>query len=240
MRYLVTGGTGFMGPHLIKKLLSQGHQCRCLVRPGSNRSQIQWPGVEMIEGDVARPESLTGMAEGADRLIHMATLGHMNNSLSSQSKFDEVNVQGTVNVMNEALRSGVSRLIHCSSVAAMGICPDMPATEESECSPHNAYGRSKLKAEREVLRMVAENAIPAVLVRFSMVYGPGDPRDILRLTRLAKWGLFPKIGKRPKLTPLIHVNDAIHGLLLAMERGRTGEIYLLTNRRSEPLSLIHI
>jgi nucleoside-diphosphate-sugar epimerase len=71
-----------------------------------------------------------------------------------------------------------------------------------------------------------------------MVYGPGDPRDILKLTRLAKKNLFPKIGNRLKLTPLIHAEDAVQGILLAAEKGRTGEIYLITNPQSEPFDRI--
>jgi nucleoside-diphosphate-sugar epimerase len=87
--------------------------------------------------------------------------------------------------------------------------------------------------------MVAESGLPAVIIRFSMVYGPGDRRDILRITRLVRKGFFPKIGKKLKLTPLIHVDDAIHGMLLAAEKGRIGEIYLLTNSKSEPFDHIY-
>jgi len=86
--------------------------------------------------------------------------------------------------------------------------------------------------------MVEQQILPAVIVRFSMVYGPGDPRDILKLTRLTKKGLFPKIGNRPKLTPLVHVDDAVKGLLLAAEKGRVGEVYLLTNPDSLPFDSI--
>jgi nucleoside-diphosphate-sugar epimerase len=82
--------------------------------------------------------------------------------------------------------------------------------------------------------MAADEELPVVIVRFSMVYGPGDPRDILKLTRMTKKGLFPKIGNRPKLTPLIHVDDAVQGLLLAAEKSKTGQIYLLTNAESLP------
>jgi len=164
----------------------------------------------------------------------MATLGHMSNFTLTESMFEAINVQGTHNLMTEALRAGVPRVVHCSTVAAMGICADVPATEESVCHPHHAYGRSKLKAEQEVLGLVGEQNLPAVIIRFSMVYGPGDPRDILKLTRLAKKGLFPKIGNKPKLTPLIHVDDAVRGLLLAAEKGRIGDIYLLTNPKTLP------
>jgi nucleoside-diphosphate-sugar epimerase len=86
--------------------------------------------------------------------------------------------------------------------------------------------------------MIDGQGLPAVIVRFSMVYGPGDPRDILKLTRMTKKGLFPKVGSRPKLTPLIHVQDAIEGVLRAAEKGRIGETYLITNRESIPFDEI--
>jgi nucleoside-diphosphate-sugar epimerase len=140
--------------------------------------------------------------------------------------------------MRESLRAGVGKVVHCSTVAAVGISRDIPATEESRCNPHHPYGRSKRKAEQEVLRLASSDDLPAVVVRFSMIYGPGDWRDMLRLTRMAKRGLFPKIGKQSKLTPLIHVDDAIEGLLLAAEKGKVGDIYFITNRQSEPFDRI--
>jgi dihydroflavonol-4-reductase len=234
VNYLITGATGFIGPHLVKKLVEAGHSCRCLVRDSSQTDMLRALGAESAIGDITRPATLAGMADGMDRVLHLATLGHMSNFTVTESMFEAINVQGAINVMQEALRAGVKRVVHCSTVAAMGICAEVPATEKSRCNPHHPYGRSKLKAEQEILRMVEQQALPAVIIRFSMVYGPGDPRDILKLTRLTKKGLFPKIGNRPKLTPLIHVDDAVRGLLLAAEKGRTGEIYLLTNRNSLP------
>ena len=238
MNFLITGATGFVGPHLIKKLLRQGHTCKCLVRPG-NESKIDLKeGVSIINGDITRPETLAGTAEGADCLLHLATLGHMSNFTVTEKMFFDINVRGTINVMREALRAGVQKIVHCSTVAAMGICDEIPSTEKTQCNPHHPYGRSKLQAESEVLKMVRESSLPASIVRFSMVYGPGDPRDILKLTRMAKKGIFPKVGKRPKLTPLIHVQDAVDGLLLACEKGMPGEIYLITNKQSEPFDTI--
>ena len=86
--------------------------------------------------------------------------------------------------------------------------------------------------------MVSDSGLPASIIRFSMVYGPGDPRDMLKLARMAKKNLFPKIGNRPKLTPLIHADDAAQGLLLTAENGKTGEIYLITNPQSIPFDNI--
>jgi len=238
MRYLVTGATGFMGPYLVERLISEGHLCRCLVRPGSKIQHLEKPRVEIVRGDITIPQSLQGIFENVDGLLHLATLGHMNNFKVTESMFHAVNVQGTINVMQEALRAGVSRVVHCSTVAAMGICSEVPATEKSVCNPHHPYGRSKLHAEREVLSVVLDHGLPAVIVRFSMVYGPGDWRDMLRLTRMVKKGLFPMIGNRPKLTPMIHVDDAVQGILLAAAKGRIGEIYLMTNAKSEPFDRI--
>jgi len=234
VKYLITGATGFIGPHLVKNLVKAGHACRCLVREGSEIDVLQRLGAELVVGDITRAASLEGIAAGMDRVLHLATLGHMSNFAVTDSMFEAINVQGAINVMQEALKSGVQRVVHCSTVAAMGICADVPATETSPCNPHHPYGRSKLKAEQKILSLIEDQNLPAVIVRFSMVYGPGDPRDILKLARLTQKGIFPKVGSKPKLTPLIHVDDAVTGLLLAAEKGRIGEIYLLTNRNSIP------
>jgi nucleoside-diphosphate-sugar epimerase len=234
LKYLITGATGFMGPHLVARLRQTKHDCRCLVRSTSNTEVIRALGAELVEGDLTRADSLHGLADGVDRVLNLATLGHMSNFTVTESMFEAINVNGALNVMREAARAGVPRVVHCSSVAAMGICTEVPATEESPCHPHHPYGRSKLKAEQAIKALVAQEGLPAVIVRFSMVYGPGDGRDILKLTRMAKKGLFPKIGARPKLTPLVHVQDAIDGVLRAAEKGRFGETYLITNQESIP------
>jgi dihydroflavonol-4-reductase len=238
VKYLITGATGFLGPYLLKKLVSQGHGCRCLVRSSSHLDHLKVPGVEFVYGDVTKPDTLKGIAQDMDALVHMATLGHMSNFSVTQEMFDQVNVQGTFNIMQEGLRAGVGQVVHCSTVAAMGISKAVPSNEESVCYPHHPYGRSKLKAEQQIKRMVSEKGLPASIIRFSMIYGPGDPRDILKLVRMAKKGLFPKVGQRPKLTPLIHAEDAVEGLLAVIERGRAGEVYLITNHQSEPFDKI--
>ena len=238
MRYLITGATGFIGPYLIKRLVTDGHVCRCLVRPGSEEKIPKSADLEIFTGDITQPETLIGIANGVDRLIHLATLGHMSNFTVTEDMFTAINVNGSQNIMKEALKVGVPKIVHCSSVAAMGICSEIPATETTPCAPHHPYGRSKLAAENAVREMVRQEGLPAVIIRFSMVYGPGDSRDILKLTRMAKKGLFPKVGKRAKLTPLVHVQDAVDGLLLAAEKGRDGETYLITNRNSEPFDKI--
>jgi dihydroflavonol-4-reductase len=238
LNYLITGSTGFIGPYLVRKLISQGHSCRCLVRSLSKADSMMAPGVELIKGDITNKETLKGIASGMDGIFHLATLGHIHNFDMPQSVFENVNVRGTVNIMDEALAAGVKKIVHCSSTAAMGIAKDIPADEEDECNPHHSYGKSKLHAEKEVIGLVKAKGLPAVIIRFSMVYGPGVRHDIIKLARLAKKRMIPKIGKRRKLTPLIHVEDAVEGLLLAMEKGRAGQAYLITNAQSEPFDKV--
>lgn len=239
MKYLITGANGFIGPWLVKRLAWEGHSCRCLVRSKTSAESISYlQNVELIEGDVTDKNSLKDIAVNVDGLFHLATLGHVHNFKAPEGMFEVVNVAGTKNIMDEAVNAGVKKIVHCSSVAAMGICDDVPANEESKCRPHHPYGLSKLHAEEMLRKLCKENGLPVVIIRFSMVYGPGDWRDMLRIAKLVKKRIIPKIGSSPKLTPLIHVEDAVEGLLLALEKGRLGETYLITNKKSEPFDKI--
>lgn len=219
--------------------MSEGHSCRCLVRSKANTKVISdLPGVEIIKGDVTDKNSLKNIAVGMHGLFHLATLGHVHNFRAPEGMFEDVNVKGTKNIIDEAADAGIKKIVHCSSVAAMGICSDVPANEESRCRPHHPYGLSKLHAEEMLQKLCDDAGLPVVIIRFSMVYGPGDWRDMLRITRLVKRRIIPKIGNRSKLTPLIHVDDAVKGLILAMEKGRPGDTYLVTNKNSEPFDKI--
>ena len=105
MKYLITGATGFMGPHLIKHLLEQGHSCRCLVRSEKAAEKLKNRSVEILRGDITRAASLKGAADDVDRVLHLATLGHMSNFSVTPKMFDDINVAGMANVMQEALRA---------------------------------------------------------------------------------------------------------------------------------------
>ena len=107
MKYLVTGATGFIGPHLIKQLTEYGHTCRCLVRSEKSAQKLTNHPVEIFNGDITIAESLKGAADGIDCVMHMATLGHMSNFTVTPEMFEDINVNGTVNVLQESLRAGV-------------------------------------------------------------------------------------------------------------------------------------
>lgn len=154
-----------MGPHLVRHRISTGHHCRCLVRDDKKGRPLAELGAEIVHGDITQPETLEGIGSDMDRLLHLATLGHASNFTITPEMFEQVNVQGTLNIMHEALRASIPRIVHCSSVAALGIADEVPATEASTCHPHHPYGKSKLKAEHEVKRLVMEQNLPASIIK---------------------------------------------------------------------------
>ena len=229
MRTLVTGATGFVGRYLVQHLEAQGHQCRCLVRSRHRAEAMPTLAhAELIEGDVTDPTSLSGMADGVDYVFHLAAEGHVSAvSQAAYQRFQQVNVQGAQNVVEACAGTGISKLVHFSSTAAMGLIHAPVVDETTPCQPATPYQRSKRQGETVVLAAARNKDVPVVIVRPCMVIGAGGHGEFRKFVRLMARGLFPKVGRGANLTPVIHVQDAVHGAMLAAERGIPGEIYLL-------------
>jgi uncharacterized protein YbjT (DUF2867 family) len=194
----VTGGTGFVGSHLLRHALAQGYDLRALTRGWKPpEDEIVW-----IDGALDRPESLVKLLTGADAAIHVA--GAIN--APSRAAFEAVNVAGTANVIDAARKAGVRRFVQISSLAA----------REPELS---AYGGSKAKAER----LVAASGLDWTIVRPPAVYGPGD-RETFELFKMARRGLvaLPPGGR----FSVIHVDDLCRLVLALLDEPDTwGETY---------------
>ena len=229
MRALVTGATGFVGSHLVQQLRVEGYQCRCLVRSKQRAETISALAcAELIEGDVTDPKSLSGMANGMDYVFHLAAEGHVSAvSKGAYRKFHQVNVQGTRNVVEACAGTGVSKLVHFSSTAAMGLIRAPSVDETVPCQPATPYQRSKYQSEIVALTTARERNVPVVVVRPCMIIGAGARGEFCKFVRLMPRGLFPKVGHGANLTPAIHVQDVVCGAILAAERGIPGEVYLL-------------
>ena len=227
MRVLVTGGTGFVGAHLVTTLLQRGDSCRLLVRDREKAARHFLEEVDLVEGDLTAPSTLTGLAEGITHVVHLAAQGHVS-AVSEQAyrDFYEVNVQGTINLMEACLGAGIKRFIHFSSTAAMGLLhKEGPVSELDTPVPVTPYQRSKLESEKAALRTGNELDIPIVILRPCMVYGKGGgDGEFFKIARLMRRGLFPKVGRGRNLTPLVHVQDVVQAAVAALERGREGEI----------------
>lgn len=231
---LVTGATGFIGRHLVRRLLADGRTVRCLVRRSSKLDRLPVDRVELHYGDVTDPRTLVGAATDVSVVYHLAAMGHVSAITENARRlFRAVNVQGTASLLAECLRGPVEKFLHVSSTAAMGLIDGETADESTPPRPRTPYQRSKLESEQVVLRQWRERRFPAVLVRPSMVFGPGgESTEFMKIARLVARQRFPVFGRGTKYTPGVYVADLVEGIVLAARRGRDGEVYILTG--SEP------
>ncbi|MEP7286456.1 MAG: NAD-dependent epimerase/dehydratase family protein [Chloroflexota bacterium] len=227
IRALVTGGTGFLGSHIARTLIEEGHRARVLRRANSPLDLIDGLPVEHAIGDVLDIPSLERAMQGCEWVFHVAAVSDY--WRSNRVKLYLVNVNGTTNVLETARRSGVQRVIFTSSGAAVGMRADgRPADEQI---PFNfspklfPYGHSKHLAEQEVQRAVASGQ-DIVTLNPTVVFGPGDLNQIsgsavVEMAR-GKVPVYPVGG-----ITVIDVRDVATAHLAAAEKGRTGERYLL-------------
>ncbi|MDP2729444.1 MAG: NAD-dependent epimerase/dehydratase family protein [Dehalococcoidales bacterium] len=231
MKTLVTGATGFIGSNLVFELLKQGYEVKALVRKGSDRRNIQGLNIEIISGDLKDKASLIRALDGCDTLFHAAAAYTF--WARDPGFIYETNVQGTGNILTAALAKGIKKVVYTSSESTIGINKNGNIlTEEVEASPRNFtghYHRSKYLAERLALDM-ANKGLPIVIVNPTVPVGPRDIKptptgqfivDFLnrRLPAYVECGL-----------NVVDVGDVAKGHILALERGRIGQKYILGNR----------
>jgi len=231
VKVFLTGATGFLGSVLAKQLVERGFDIRAIRRPNSSLDLIQpvIDHIEWIEGDVSNYDSLAEGMQGTDGVFHCAAFLGFDGKRNT-SQLHEVNVQGTANVVNAALETGISRLLHVSSIAALGRheIQDQHLDETAEWKPskmNTDYAVSKHHAEMEVQRGVGEG-LDAVLVNPALVMGPGRKGE--NTMQIAEKLLSRSIPVLPTGgTNVVDVQDVAAGAISAFERGRTGERYLL-------------
>ncbi len=226
---LVTGATGFVGSAVARTLVEAGFPVRALVRPGSPRFQVDGLGLEFAEGDIRDSPSVRRAMSGIRYVFHVAADYRL--WARDRSEIFASNVDGTRNVMQEAIRAGVERVVYTSSVATLGLRDDgAPADETvalSESEGIGAYKRSKIAAERLVDAMIAVDKLPAVIVNPSTPIGPRDvrPTPTGRIIVEAASGRMP--GFVDTGLNLVHVDDVADGHLAALRHGAVGERYIL-------------
>jgi dihydroflavonol-4-reductase len=225
---LVTGATGFVGSAVARTLIARGHTLRALARPGSNRRNLGGVSVEIAEGDLTDAPSLTRAVAGCRYVFHVAADYRL--WVPDPEAMLRTNVEGTRALMQAALEAGVERVVHTSSVAALGLTGDGPGDETTPVSEQDMIGpykRSKFLAEQLVLGMVRDHRLPAVVVNPSTPVGPRDikPTPTGRMIADAAAGRMPAYLDTG--LNIVHVDDVAEGHALALERGRIGENYIL-------------
>ena len=228
---LVTGGTGFIGAHIVRALLARGEAVRCLVRASSARDNLDGLDVEIVTGDLREPESLRAAMRGVRSLYHCAA-DYRLWARDSRELYDS-NVGGTRNTLAAAADAGVTRVVYTSSVGALGLRPDgEPADETVPVTIEQMIGhykRSKFLAEREAEAWVARG-LPVVLVHPTFPVGDLDVKPTPTGRMIAdyldrKMPAYVDTGLN-----VVDVRDVAEGHLLAAERGEPGGKYILGNR----------
>lgn len=234
---LVTGGAGFVGAYLVRALVAAGERVRVLGRGAALPPELAaLRDVERWRGDVTRPETLVGACQGVSRVFHLAACGHVSAlSKEAEEEFTRVNVHGTRHMLQACAGHGVEKFVHFSSTAAMGLIRKSQINELDAPEPVTPYQKSKLASEQMALRLGDELQIPTIVLRPCMIYGVGGKGEFNKFAQLMRRGLFPRVGLGRNLTPLVHVRDVVKGALLAAERGRAGEVYLIASASSIPL-----
>lgn len=225
---LITGASGFIGAAVARALIARGHRVRALLRPRANPANLEGLDLERVAGDLTDPASLERAVAGCRYVFHLAADYRL--WVPDPAAMFRVNVEGTEALMRAALRAGVERVVHCSSVAALGLTRDgSPADEDTPLDPADLIGpykRSKFEAEERVRALIREG-LPAVIVNPSTPVGPGD----IKPTPTGRMVLDVARGRMPGYIDtglnVVHVADVAEGHLLALERGRIGERYIL-------------
>lgn len=229
MTVLLTGASGFVGSAVLRKLLARGDSVRVLVRPESDRRNLEGLDVTFTEGNLLDGPSLERAASGCTALYHVAADYRL--WVRRPQEMYDANVEGTRRLMQAALAVGMERVVYTSSVATLGLNKDgSPAHEATPVSLDDMIGhykRSKYLAEDVVKRMVTEEGLPAVIVNPSTPIGPRD----IKPTPTGKMIVEAAAGRMPAYVDtglnVVHVDDVAEGHLLAYDRGVVGERYIL-------------
>ena len=226
---LVTGGTGFVGSHLVERLLAEGYSVTCLVRDLRRLRWLEGLQVNLVEGDCTKPESLAAAVQGVSVVFHCAGLTKARHARD----YDAVNHHGTRNLLAACARdsSGLEKFILVSSQAAAGPSRDgRPVAEAGIPHPVSDYGKSKLLAEEAVL--ACRELFPVLILRPPCVYGPRDV-DVFELFRWARRGLTIEIIGGDRYLNLCYVEDLTAALLLSAESTtKSGSVYFVAEKRS--------
>ncbi len=234
MKVLVTGASGFLGGHLVEKLVDKGYDVIGMVRKNSPRKLLEELAIKLRIGDLENPESLVDATKNIDIVVHLAAYYTF---FGKKEMYDKINVQGTRYLLDAMVKNNVRRIIYCSTTEAVGPVKKPYVDEDVEPNPVYEYGKSKLKAEG-VVREYSLKGIDYTILRPSGIYGPRNVEDVSYwfITGFAKNSLTSRflVGSGKNLVQFAHVQDIVQGFVLALEKFDVarGRVYFVSEEKA--------
>jgi nucleoside-diphosphate-sugar epimerase len=230
MKILVTGGTGFTGKALVRRLIDMGHQVVALdYKEGLKTREIRDWGAEVVLGSVTDMDVVRRAMKGVEVVHHVAAAFREMNV--PESYYYDVNVNGTRNVFQAALDEGVRKVVSCSTCGVHGNVDHPPAGEDAPIQPADYYQRTKWEAEPVALEFF-QRGVNTTILRPAAIYGPGDPERFFLIFKRVASGTFPMFGNGKTLYHPLYIDNLVDAFVLAMEDGRgDGEAYLIADEQ---------
>jgi nucleoside-diphosphate-sugar epimerase len=231
VKVFVTGGTGFIGGEVVRQLRARGDEVTCLARTPEKGAKPAALGCTIVSGDLGDEAALGQGMAGCDAVVHVAAMYEVGIPAKRHPAMYEANVRGTERVMRAALEAKVPRVVHVSTVGTFGNT-HRKVVDETYRHPGKEYTsyyeETKLESQRIAERMTAEEGLPCVIVQPGGVYGPGDTSQVADLLEQFFAGRLPLLPFPELGICMTHVEDIAGGILLALDKGRSGEAYVLS------------
>jgi len=218
MKILFTGANGFLGSAIVHLAVTHGISVMATDQTESHR----FTNVDFIPANILDPNSLSKAFQGVDGVCHVAGLAHIfDKARILRAPFHSVNVMGTENVANAAIRAGVQHFVFISSVSVYGGV-EQDRAEDSECHPEGPYAESKWQAERSLIELFQKEGVNLTILRLATLYGEEDPGNVARLIRAIERGRFVWIGQGNNLKSLLHREDAARACIAVLKSPASG------------------
>jgi len=231
VKVFVTGGTGFIGSAVVRQLRARGDDVVCLVRTPEKGAKLTELGCTLAAGDLSDEVALRQGMEGCEALIHVAAMYEVGIPAKQHPAMYEANVRGTELVMRAALETKIPKVVHVSTVGTFGNT-HRKVVDETYRHPGKEftsyYEETKLESQRIAERLIAEESLPCVIVQPGGVYGPDDTSQVADLLEQFFAGRLPLLPFPELGICMTHVEDIAGGILLALDKGKAGEAYVLS------------